>query len=156
MNKLISLTWLLLALRSFRRFTLHVQCTSSTNHWLVPSVKTIEPVVANDMVIRKPRFSRQTEAKQARSASRPSKKGIRKTKSEFIRSNTNSEFTDNRLLIPGFMGVGWTALQLHFNFLLLDLKLLLEPSQYRIVSALGSIMLHRAFSDPTRCNPVLI
>src|SRR6218665_526931 len=60
MNKLISLTWLLLALRSFRRFTLHVQCTSSTNHRLVPSVKTIEPVVANDMVIRKPRFHRRT------------------------------------------------------------------------------------------------
>src|SRR6218665_2963297 len=60
MNKLISRTWLLLALRSFRRFTLHVQCTSSTNHWLVPSVKNIEPVVANDMVIRKPRFHRQT------------------------------------------------------------------------------------------------
>src|SRR6218665_172071 len=62
MNKLISLTWLLLAPRSFRRFTLHVQCTSSTNHWLVPSVKTIEPVVANDMVIRKPCFHRQRGA----------------------------------------------------------------------------------------------
>src|SRR6218665_2560131 len=88
-NKLVSLTWLLWALRSFRRFTLHVQCTSSNNHWLVPSVKTIESVAANDMVIRKPRFHRQTGTKQARSASRPSRKGIRKTKSEFIRTNTN-------------------------------------------------------------------
>src|SRR6218665_1048747 len=119
MNKLISLTWLLLALRSFRIFTLHVQCTSSTNHWFVPSVKTIEPVVANDMIIWKPRFHRQTGPelnRQLRSASRPSKEGIRKTKSEFIRTNTNSDFTDNRLLTPGFMGVEWTALQLHFNF----------------------------------------
>ena len=57
---------------------------------------------------------------------------------------------------PGFMGVEWTALQLHFNFLLLDFKLRLEPSQYRIFSALGYIMLNRAFSDPTLCNPVLI
>src|SRR6218665_3763021 len=90
------------------------------------------------------------------SASRPSKEGIRKTKSEFIRTNTNSDFTDNRLLTPGFMGVEWTALQLDFNFLLLDFKLCLGPSRYRIFSALGSITLHKAFSDPTRCNPVLI
>ena len=119
-----------------------VQCTSSTNHWLVPSVKTIEHVAANDMVIRKPRFHRQTGAKQARSASRLSKKVIRKTKSEFIRTNTYmySDFTDNLLLTPGFMGVEWTALHLHFDFLLLDFKLCLEPSQYRIFSALGSIM----------------
>ena len=81
-----------------------VQCTSSTNHWLVPSVKTIEPVAANDMVIMKPRFHCQTGAKQARSASWPMKKDIRQTKSEFIRTNTYSDFTDNRLITPGFMG----------------------------------------------------
>ena len=71
--------------------TLHVQCTSSTNHWLVPPVKTIEPVVANDMVIRKPRLHRQTGATQTRYASRPSKKSIRRTKSEFITTNTNKQ-----------------------------------------------------------------
>src|SRR5688572_10655411 len=45
-------------------------CTSTVNHchWMAPSVKSVEPVVAKDMVIRKPRYHCRTAATQAQSA----------------------------------------------------------------------------------------
>lgn len=45
-------------------------CTSTVNQWLAPSVKSVEPVAARDMVIRKPHFHRRTAGTQERSTSR--------------------------------------------------------------------------------------
>ena len=124
----------------------------------MPSVKTVEPVVAKDKHrIWKPRFHRQRGATQARSASLSSKKGIRNTKSEFQQKQHEFSFhTDNSRLTPVFLRVDWTALQLDLNFVACRFWTALRTLLVPHILCFRFNKLHRAFSDLTLCNAVFI
>jgi len=51
-------------------FTSSKPCTSRENQWMALALKTVEPTAAKDMVVKKPRYSRNSGELQAKSAAR--------------------------------------------------------------------------------------